>query len=229
MVGSCADASRLLLTALVAGALATPASAGSSVGRCPDIDVRVAASSAQDRVDACTGVRDATDFFAAAGLRHDTALSIEVVTKLPKPIPATAFGAYDHTRRRILVPSYRAFARRGLWFDVPIDRRAYRSLVTHEAAHALTANAPTWTDVSWHGREYVAYVVMFAKMDAAQRDLILTATPGNGFTTPADITPLTLAFDPKGFAIDAYRHYLRPGVGDDYLRRVVAAQSLAGE
>ena len=82
------------------------------------------------------------------------------------------------------------------------------------------------SDVSWHGKEYVAYVAMFATMDPVLRERILLAVPGTGFDTVAQITPLSLAFDPEGFATDAYRHYLKPGYGDAFLRSVVEGRAL---
>jgi len=193
---------------------------------CEAAGVQVAALSAKDRANACAGARDALGFFAAAGLPRTEPIAIEVVPWLPEAAPGTAVGCYVYSQRRAFVLSYAAFARRGRWFQVPIDRNAHRSIVVHEVAHHLTACNDGWPDSSWHGKEYVAFVVMFATMDPALRERILRAVPGTGFESAGHITPLALAFDPQGFAADAYRHYLKPGNGDAFVRSVVEGRAL---
>ena len=51
------------------------------------------------------------------------------------------------------------------------------------------------------------------------------ATALDGYA-PSVAGPLGLAFDPEGFAADAYRHYLKPGNGDAFLRSVVEGHAL---
>ena len=195
--------------------------------QCEATDVQVAASNAKDRADACAGARDALGFFAAAGLPRVEPLSIEIVPKLPEAAGTTAVGCYVHGPRRVFVLGHAVFARRSRWLQVPIGRKAHRSIVAHEVAHQLTACNDGWPDMSWHGKEYVAYVTMFATMDPVLRERILLAVPGTGFETVGHITPLSLAFDPEGFAADAYRHYLKPGNGKSFLRSVVEGRALA--
>jgi hypothetical protein len=194
--------------------------------QCDSPVVQVAASSAQDRAGACAAARDILAFFAAAGMPRTAPLTIEIVTKLPAAAGKTAFGCYVHGQARAYVLSYAVFSRRGLWFRIPIDRRAHRSVVAHEVAHHLTVCNDGWADMSWHGKEYIAYVSMFATMDPVLLERILLAVPGTGFDTVGQITPLSLAFDPEGFAADAYRHYLKPGNGDAFLRSVVEGRAL---
>jgi hypothetical protein len=194
---------------------------------CEVADVRVAASNTKDRASACAGALDAIGFFAAAGLPRAEPIAVEVVPRLPAGASVTAVGCYVHSQRRAFVLGYAVFARRARWFQVPIDRKAHRSIVAHEVAHHLTACNDGWRDMSWHGREYVAFVAMFATMDPVLRERILRAVPGTGFETAGHITPLSLAFDPEGFAADAYRHYLKPGNGDAFVRSVVEGRALA--
>lgn len=193
---------------------------------CSATVVQVAASSALDRAGACAAARDILAFFAAAGMPRTAPLTIEIVTRLPAAAGKTAFGCYVHGHARAYALSYAVFARRGRWFRIPIDRSGHRSVVAHEVAHHLTVCNDGWADMSWHGKEYVAYVAMFATMDPVLRERILLAIPGTGFDTVGQIMPLALAFDPEGFAADAYRHYLKPGNGHVFLRSVVEGRAL---
>jgi hypothetical protein len=219
-------APRLLMASLLLAAAAPAASAEPRFVACDAAGVRVAASNARDRANACAGARDALGFFAASGLPRTEPIAIEVVPRLPEAAGITAVGAYVHSRRRIFVLGYAALARRGRWFQVPIDRKAQRSIVVHEVAHALSACNDGWFDMSWHGKEYVASVAMFATMDPLLREGILRAVPGTGFETIREITPLSLAFYPENFAADAYRHYLRPDNGAAFVRGVVEGHAL---
>lgn len=222
----CVALRRCLALVLLLAAAQPAARAEPRLVPCETAGVRVAASNAEDRANACAGARDALRFFAAAGLPRTEPIAIEVVPRLPEAAAATAVGCYVHSRRRIFVLGYAVLARRAHWMQVPIDRKVHRSIVVHEVAHHLTACNDGWRDMSWQGREYVAAVAMFAAMDPVLRERILRAVPGTGFETVGHITPLSLAFDPEGFAADAYRHYLKPGNGDAFLRSVVEGHAL---
>jgi hypothetical protein len=217
---------RGLVLALLLAAALPAARAQPRFVPCAVAGVQVAASNNKDRANACAGARDALGFFAAAGLPRSEPIAIEIAPELPAAAGVTAIGCYMHSPRRVVVLGYAVFARRSRWFQVPIGRKAHRSIVAHEVAHHLTDCNGGWPDMSWHGRQYVAYVAMFATMDPLLRERILLAVPGNGFETASHITPLSLAFDPEGFATDAYRHYLKPGNGDAFVRSVVEGRAL---
>lgn len=193
---------------------------------CPDSPARVAAAVAADRLDACAGAADAIAFFAGLGLAPTEPPSIEVTAAVPREAGPTAAGCFIEQRRRIYMLPYREFLKRRTWFGVRIDRRMYRSLAAHEAAHALAACHFAIPRPTIQAKEYIAYVAMFDAMDAGLRAAALRATPGSGFASEERITPLLYMFDPMRFGAEAYRHFLQPEVGLPFVKKVLAGEVL---
>ena len=195
--------------------------------RCPGADVRVKAADPRDAKDACQGAAVAVAFLSRAGVAQREPASIEVMTRLPAGAGETAAGCYALRLRQANVLGYEHFRKCRTWFKVPIDRRLYRSLVTHEAAHAVAAGHFEKQPPPVHAAEYVAYVVMIASMPASLRQRILRALPGQGFDSGQQITPIHYLFDPMSFGAESCRHCLKPGNGDRFLRAVLSGQELA--
>jgi len=114
--------------------------AAASVTRpCPEGFAVVSGAGAQDFADICQGVASAVSFFAGHGLPATEPLTIEVTQRLPAAADATAAGCYLESQRTIYVVPFTNFQTNKTWFGVKIDRAMYRSLASHEAAHAVAA------------------------------------------------------------------------------------------
>jgi len=188
--------------------------------------IRVADLNPRDASDACEGARSALAFLTSLGLPAGDPFSIQGVNAMPSQVDRSAAGCFIERQRRVLVLPYERFRRFRTWFGLPIDRRLYRSLVTHEAAHALAACHFARPDPPLHAKEYIAYVITFATMDESLRAKALARIPGDGFDSEDRITLLLALFDPMRFGAQAYRHYRMPGQGAEFLRAILAGRVL---
>ncbi len=180
----------------------------------------------RDISDACDGARAALAFFGALGLPAIDPLAIEIVDALPQAAGPSAAGCYIEQRKRIYLTPYRIFRKHKTWFGLPITRDLYRSLATHEAAHALAGCHFAIPDPTIQAKEYIAYVATFAAMAPALRERALRRLSGTGFDSEARITPLLYLFDPMRFGAESYRHYRKDGNGADFLRAILAGKAL---
>ncbi len=195
---------------------------------CPSVpSVHVAAADPHDADLACDGALAAVRFFEARGLRTFGPLEVDVRTALPPDVGAHAAGCWRPAEGRAVILDGATFRRRRTWFGVPIDARMYRSVAAHEVAHALAGCNFAASRPPVHAQEYVAYVVTLATMDAALRERVLRANPGDGFATVSTIGELLYAFDTQRFGVESWRHYAKPEHGDAFLRRVLAGEALA--
>ena len=195
--------------------------------KCRTESVVVRAPIRDDAADACRGAAAAIQFFKSLDLRTDEAISIDIVPELPQRAGASAAGCFLASDRRVLVLSYRKFKAMQTWFAIPIDRRLYRSVATHEVAHALASCNFRIPAPSIQATEYVAYVATFATMSEPQRRIALTAYPGAGFADEAKMSAVIYMLDPMRFGVEAYRHYLQPENGKSFLYAVLAGAVLA--
>jgi hypothetical protein len=175
----------------------------------------------------CAGARDALGFFARLGFEPTHPIVIEVTLDLPGSVNDGAVGCYiDSTHRPIVIPR-RAFLDQGTWFAVSVDDALYRGLVAHEVAHAVAACHFLPLRPTIQAQEYIAYVAMFATMDAGLRRRILAANPDPAFDSELKINATVYLCDPMAFAVRSYRHYLAAADGDAFIRRVLSGRALA--
>lgn len=201
--------------------------AGSNETVCEVRGMKIFALLAQDAADACQGAKDALELFNAERLKTDIQIEIHVQDDLPPQLSPNAAGGFFQAEGKILMLTYAGFRKNKTWFNVPIDRRLYRSVAAHEAGHALGARNFAIPHPSIQAKEYVAYVTMFATMDAALRAQILQASPGPEFRNPDRLSALLYMFEPMRFGVEAYRHHLSPEYGRNYLQKVLAGKALA--
>lgn len=217
--------------AVLLGVAAAAVQAGASDAQddqaCAGGRVRIVAAQHDDARDACTGVRAARAFLAAHGVVAAEPFVLKITAELPAESSESAAGSYLAGRHRVYMLPYTAFREAQTWFQVPIDRDLYRALAAHEAAHAITASNFVGSTPTLEAQEYVAYVTMFATMPPMLRERALAALPGSGFPSDDRITEVFYLFDPMRFGAEAYRHYLRPENGVQFLRRVLAGEALA--
>lgn len=207
-------------------ACSMPAVAAEQGATCGVPGVKVIASVKQDAADICQGAKDAIGFFHAEKLKTDTLIEIHVQDTLPSEAGPSAAGCFLQRDGKILMRPYAAFRKNKTWFDVPIDRRLYRSLATHEVAHALGTCNFSIPNPSIQAKEYVAYVTMFSTMDRTLRARILKAAPAAGFENADRLTALLYMFDPMRFGIESYRHHAGSGNGRAYLQEVFSGKVL---
>ncbi|MGJ7458701.1 DUF6639 family protein [Halomonas sp. RA08-2] len=193
---------------------------------CPRYGVQVIASDPADARDACSGAAASLDFLVAAGLQPARPIVVEVVPELPEAAGPTAAGSYLVADNRVLILPFCRFLAWQTWFEVPIDRRLYRSLAAHEVAHGVVTYHFSMAEPSIQAQEYLAYVVTFASMPPELLEQVLEALPGEGFAGEERITELFYLFHPMHFGAQAYRHYLRPGNGVAFLNQVLAGNAL---
>lgn len=193
---------------------------------CPDSRVTVRSVTPADASLACEGARDAIAFLAKQGFDTDTAIRIDIAPEMPDAAARTAVGCYLESEKRIVVLPFAAFRRSRTWMGVPADARAYSSVVTHEVAHAIAACNYKAEALAITAKEYIAYVTTLATMDPAGRDRVLAAFPGPAFEGESEMRTLIYLLDPQGFGVRAYRHYLQPGNGRDFLHAILQGKAM---
>lgn len=223
-------ATAAMLSALAVGLTAIPAPANSdravAEARCDGTRVAVLAAKASDRALICAGARDAVGFMKDQGLDVGVDVVVEVVTRLPDELSDSVVGCYVPSRKRVFMLPYAEFARHTDWFGLPIEPALYRSLASHEVAHAVSGCNFSVAKPSLAAWEYVAYVVMLSVMAPDLRDRLLAQIPGGGFESNEQIHSVIYELDPTLFAVKSYRHFLRPGNGREYLRAILSGKAL---
>lgn len=186
----------------------------------PQVIVRAMAVDDADAV--CDGVERALKFLAQAGLHSPPRTVIEIVQELPPELGDRALGCYLRETRSIQLLGYDRFEADGQWFRMQRDRELYRSLASHEMAHAVVGchSEPRKLPVPAH--EYVAYVAMFATMAPSLRQSLLAKFTGSGFSSTLQINDINHLVDPNQFGVDAWRHYLSRHDREVWLRDVIA-------
>jgi hypothetical protein len=196
--------------------------------RCKGDPVVVRSHNRADAADACRGARDAIAFLEAQGLAAPVEVTIEIAAKLPDVAGPSAAGCYLEREDKVAVLAYPEFREFGTWFQLRIDRDLYRSLIAHEVAHAVGACHLKAKPRPIAAAEYVAYVTMFATMPPDLRARALAKYPGTGFDREIEIDSTIYMLDPMRFGAQAYRHYMKPGNGREFLRAVVEGRAIAG-
>lgn len=174
-----------------------------------------------------TSAGQALAFMSARGLDKVSAFTIEATSRLPDVVGRSAAGCYLQSHDRAYVLTYAQFRRRQTWFGVPVSRALYRSLVTHESAHAIAACNFNVAAPSIQAREYIAYVAMFSTMPAGLRTRALAALPGSGFDELDHVNSIVYLFDPMRFGAESYRHFVAQPDGAAVLRDVLDGRALA--
>lgn len=223
-------ATRSVIVVAAGLACALPASraeqAEAREARCPSANVIVRVSSSKDMTAICEAAGKALDFLAGQGLDVSHPVRIDVANELPSIADRSAVGCFLRKDDRVVVLSYAEFARHRTWFELPIDRALYASLVVHEVAHAVAACNFRMPKPSLRANEYVAYVTMLSTMPAALRDRVLANYPGTGYDDDVQIDDIIYLMNPMRFGVEVYRHFLKPGNGRDYLWRLLEGKAL---
>ncbi len=102
-----------------------------------------------------------------------------------------------------------------------IDKTLYKSLITHELAHALLWQNMKTANISREMHEYFAYSIQLALLDDAYREKIILANNVEAFSDDAEITEDYYLLNPTRFAVKSYLHFLAANNGWDYLRSIL--------
>lgn len=174
----------------------------------------------------CAGAGDAVDFLHEAGLETDGSLLIRVVEALPPGVASSAAGCYVQADAGVYLLTPGALERMRASAGVARDPLPYRSMVTHEVAHAIAAQNFRVARPSVQAHEYIAYVTMYATMPHAARAPILAGVAGDGFDGEDEITETIYFLAPHWFGVQVYRHYLKRADRQRFLKAILAGQAL---
>lgn len=208
------------------GRSAADSPATAAAVRCEASPVTIRSASATDARLACLGAQDAIKFLAAQGLDVSGNVAVELVARLPLAAGHASAGIYLEPEARVVILSFAEFVKFRSWFKIPINVPLYRSLVSHEVAHALAAANFRVPAPSIQAKEYIAYVTMMATMPAPLRQRILALYPGRSHVDEAELGTTIYMLDPMRFGVQSYRHFLQPGNGRDFLRAILSGKAL---
>lgn len=210
------------------GLAAAPARAG---GGCDRSAVTIIGD-AEEEQEARAAVDQARAYFAALGLFVDLRLSIrfqQVVIVAPADSgrsfgEAPVSGYYHAGAKEVRITSTNSdWARRRQPWRLAWSRELAYSILRHEIAHAiiyqLLGESHRKLPRAWH--EALAYIVQLDLMDASLRQSVLAQYPERrAFDSTLHINDFVYGADPDGFAIAAYKTYLRDG-GREFLKRAL--------
>jgi hypothetical protein len=180
----------------------------------------------EDAQDVCAAGLTIAAFFYDMGLPKELSTCVDIADSIPPERGMNALGYFDPETREIHILSFGTASNGGYWLGRSIDRALYRSLAAHEVAHAFTFYNASVKRLSVRAREYVAYVAMFSTMDPNLRQEILADVSGGGFEKEEQISETYYYLAPYHFAVNAYRHYLRPENGAHFFQAVIRGQAL---
>lgn len=198
---------------------------------CPDPSIEIRYSDWLDRDTVCGGAMDAKAFLGNSGFEVAWPIRICVVPVLPSGSPE-AYGYFDGQSGLIHVLSFDAShftADAAELFGEPISRALYRSIVAHEVAHLIAERNFAVEAPARAAQEYIAYATQFATMPAEIRSRILANDHSQGFRNRRRINSIIWMFSPSQFAVEAYRHFIRPENGTGFLRGLVNGEILLDE
>lgn len=175
-----------------------------------------------EREEACVAIDEVLSYFASAGLephfevtvRFQPTVKLSAVGGATLELPQVS-GYYDAQRREVRMTSLDStwISQRKPW-GLPWNRSLGLSILQHEITHALvnqhlgegTSKLPS----AWH--EALAYAVQLDLMAPDLRAAVLARYPSKeAFESTLEINDFIYGVDPDGFAISAYKTYVREG------------------
>lgn len=218
--------SSLCRAALLGLALLSPAAALADTQPCGDSGIAVVAEAPADREQACAAVEDAIPFLHGAGLAPLPPTTIRLVEAIPGNGTGHSLGRYDaRTGEIVLLSPAAALAASKCGapaFGVPMSPALWRSYVVHELAHAAAERHFAPRARSLVASEYIAAVAQLATLPEDERRVILEQyADTEAYQRPREMSELYYFMDPCRFAVKCYLHYLQPGNGDAFIRRVL--------
>jgi len=218
-----------LAIALVLSTLVYAQTAKALELRCANANVVVQSADLADAKLVCEGAADAIRFLRDHRFMTNVRVEIVVVDTLPDIIGPSAYGGYILAEGRAYLLNSSEIADRGSIFGLPVEEPLYRSLATHEVAHAIATLNFQASFPPVEAQEYIAYVVMFANMPAEYRDQLLERVAGQRFDDERQINDFVYLVEPLRFGILVYKHFMKLENKTDFLQQVLSGRQLAGE
>lgn len=199
---------------------------------CPGSETVVVYDDYQDFLLTCNAAAKTVTFFKEIGFAADTPMMIAVRDRvvLEGGLAGEAFGQCDPASGYIEVLSYRSHAKfraESQAFGVRLNPALHESIVVHEVAHALAAIHFSVIEVPLPVHEYVAYVAQIATLPERVRRTVLRRYPVTGFTDDLAINLVNYFFEPQGFGVRAYKHFVALRDRRMHLARLFSGESLA--
>lgn len=223
-------AHRLVAGALAVAIAATPYEPFAAASHaCDAVRATVVADSVDEAREACDAAALAAAFLERQGVHQKRSIELHVVDRLPRTEEtSTRAGVYLHSERRAYVLRRDRWPADATHFGLPMSAELYRSVVVHEAAHAIAADhfRPERPDVVAH--EYLAYTAQIDSLPPALRDRALADASGDAPVALARFNVFVLGMNPDRFAALAWRHWSEPGNGTVFVQALLAGEVLNG-
>lgn len=192
---------------------------------CVDDRVVVVSSGEVDTRNICGGAKDAISFLKRNGLVLKSDIEINIVRKFPSHVKIDVFGCYDQRQEKIYILEFELCGTKfksSVVYGTGSTKESYRGLIAHEVAHSIVLQNFPKKFASWVVQEYIAYVTQLATLPPRHRERILERVGGRGFEKDSQINATVLMASPDFFAVNAYRHFIKPENGKGFLRRLLA-------
>jgi len=197
---------------------------------CARENVTIYSETPRDARLACVGAFDAIRFFKQYGVKTRSVIELHIQGDFEDKVTGqSAAGYYDFRSRRAYVLPFSDLKERVTPFDIAVDDVLYRSIVTHEIAHAIVAESFSVSNPSLKAREYLAYVATFSMMPADYRRRIFEKKTAPAFENEMDINSIMYLFNPIFFGQRAYKHFRQLSKPSAFIRQTLAGQTLAND
>jgi hypothetical protein len=194
--------------------------------RCTDQNVVVRSLVHADALIACEAAKDAIRYLSSQGMVVSGDVAIDLVATLPVVVSRSAAGCYLESERRAVALVYSQFKKSKTWFEIPINRSLYRSLISHEVAHLVAHYNFKIPKPTIQAKEYIAYVTQLATMESGLRKQIMSHFNCKAFEGDWQMCTTIYMFDCMGFGVRAYLHFLNLPNGRDYLQSILNGKAL---
>ena len=107
------------------------------------------------------------------------------------------------------------------YLGIPRSMDLLNSVMMHEFVHILSDGNYTYDVDSYAGDEYIAYSAQLYAMEDAPRNAILGLKNDSTFVgAERAISNIYLSMSPDGFAASAYRHFMSPSGGAEFIKKI---------
>jgi len=187
--------------------------------------VYVTSARAEQAAPVCEAAQDALKALAECGIKPRKPLQVRIVDRFPDHRYDNFLSFFDALGDKAVVADFdttKARTSDAGWFDLPMSRALYRSLLVHELVHAVAHQAAGNVEIGRAGHEYLAYAIQLDTMEPSLRERILGRFPRRKTVTVRQLNESYLDFSSQRFAVKAYRHFTDAGNGCAFIRELVS-------
>ncbi len=219
------DLSRVLSTGLAFYAGLTT-SAVAEAAQCGNPMFRIAEGASETAQTLCATASDISDALGDCGLQQRRPVTIEVVDRLHHRL-GNCLGYFDCEYDVIHLAAPAAYSTI-LDADDPYallpEDVLTKALLTHELTHALASQSAGERKIDIVDQEYIAAAMELDLMEPGIRSVFLNAEP---LTVPPseDLIDIWIyGFEPRKFAVNAWRHFRQPHNGCQLVKRILSGE-----